>query len=442
MDEVIWKTLSVDVVWNELQIKAFLDDKLIWWRFENWLSRDFSTGHYTLEAMFENKSTLDRITAEELEKKERQIYLDNETREQIEEQLWLLYDQYDMVVTKLIWIEYSLVNVWSNRWAKVKKTATNSIDGIMAYKWFNSLSTYINKMKETNLQDLKTELLSTNETDEKEITEWVNNGWADEKQDDKTTDVVEVETKWEEWEVEPKKEEADEVVEEIKEEVVEEEKEENKLSTNALERDESLQSKITKAIKTKLWVSDESNSYVYVCDIYTSDVVYNYYSYGENGEDKYQRITYSIIDWEVNLIWSPVDVESKTEWVDKVNNFRQIMSNKTDLDDDNMSEKEGGSPEVKEDNSLGIQTNEIELLKAEFQKEKEFLENGLVEANKWLANALEVIDNLQKENNTLNEFVKTAEEITIKNGLYVETKEENKPQDKSVQKLINAGYRA
>lgn len=471
MDNVIGKTLWAGVIGDELWIKAFFDDKLIGWRFETGLSRDFSTGHYNLEVVYENNDDWHRITEDEFWEMEMFIWDNAETWDELIEKLELLYSQWTMVVTDLVWVEYSLVNVGANRSSKAKKFTknSNSIQGILAHKWYNSLSTYIDEMKKkhANLADAKkaltndveevkaeetketteevkeetTENLSTNE-EANETTESAEGGeeTTEEKSNDETDaweqadeETISDDNGWDETRDEVKSEEdVDDSVEKEEEKTDINDKQDNKVKDeNALERDESLQSKLEESIKEKLSINEDSNEHIWICDIYPSTVVYNHWLWGENGFDTYNRIDYSATESSVELTSEPVEVESKTEWVDKVENFKKVIleTNKQELStDDEESGKEGETPEVKKDNSLGTQADEGSKEVNSLNETIDVLTNALKETNEALKSATTEINALRETNESLESIVKQAEEITIKNGIFAK---EEEVQDKS-----------
>ena len=70
-------------------------------------------------------------------------------------------------------------------------------------------------------------------------------------------------------------------------------------------------------LEEKLLTDGDDSSYIYVCDIFPSSVVYNHFKRGENGFDKYFRISYKVDGGVYSLDGEPTEVESERVRVDK-----------------------------------------------------------------------------------------------------------------------------
>lgn len=367
MDNVIGKTLWAWVIGDQLRIKSYLDDRLIEWRFATGLSRDFSTWHYSLEVVFENNSDGHRVDEQTFRDMENFIWETSETREELEDKLRVLYAEWTMVVTKLVWIEYSLVNVWANRSAKVKSgntnnkiSKTNSMQGILSHKWYNSLSTYILEMKKNNasLDEAKKKINSTEEIVEETTTE----------------------------------------------ETIEEKKEVLPTDKDANEETEENNATVEE------WAEEQ-------------EAVAN-----DDG-------------------WKEAEDDSEAEgWKDDDSIETQKEVDEDLSTDDAESENEGEAPEVKENNSLGKQTIEVNIVDSEAFKEKveelnKTFISELEKANNALSDAVEIISEKDKEIKKLNSIVEKAKNITIKNWILVETKEKTPRKLSAMEKKLNGfGY--
>lgn len=108
MDKPIGQGIWAKVTKNGLEVGAYVFDEYTDKKFSRGLFRALSTGHYTMEAEFENEETKEVLSEEEFIAKynpDRSFW----TGEIIPPAGWVL------AVTKLEWVEFSVVSIGSNR---------------------------------------------------------------------------------------------------------------------------------------------------------------------------------------------------------------------------------------------------------------------------------------------------------------------------------------
>lgn len=127
MDKPIGTALTAQVIPNEgLKVSGYVFDEYTENRFSKGLLRALSTGHYTIEVEFENDETHEVLSEEDFIAKYQPGY-SFWTGEIVPPPGWTMY------VTKLEWVEFSVVSIGSNRKSLVTKQ--NAITSYLKNKY-------------------------------------------------------------------------------------------------------------------------------------------------------------------------------------------------------------------------------------------------------------------------------------------------------------------
>ena len=106
VDQPIGQALSAQVTSEGLHVTGFVFDDLTGEKFSRGLYKALSTGHYTEAYEFENTETGETLTEEQFSK----LPFEEQVRD-----VWVL------AVTKLEWVEFSVVSIGSNRKSLISK---------------------------------------------------------------------------------------------------------------------------------------------------------------------------------------------------------------------------------------------------------------------------------------------------------------------------------